>query len=310
MTRTLTATALTLSLFACTMPASEYASLLPDDRLLVDMPVNVSTARSNTGDRSEYQALTAEVTVDLNTVIGDVLESIDYVTSFDPTWTDDYRRALWGPWEDDGLNGRMWVEENEDGSYAWALEGKAVDDGEDAWIPLVAGEIDAGASEEASSGRFVFDFGAITPLATVEDIASGTFYVDYAVDGRVVDAEAAFVDFVGTNGETADAAYAYGSDRAGAGYMDLAVLTQAVGGPDPEVHLIRSRWNPMGEGRSDVYLTEGDLGPLVYNLTECWDDTGSVVFYEDNYEFERSGDEGDCAFTEPEFNETEAVAAR
>lgn len=308
MTRTLTAASLLFTLAACTTQGSEYADLLPDDRLLVDMPASQRTARSALGDASEYQAITAEVTGDLNTLIGQVLSDIDHITDFQPTWTDAESRALWGPWEDDGVTGRLWVEEKDDGSYAWALEVKRAEDGEEAWLAVVAGEIDAGATAEASSGRLGLDFGAIAAIEPMDDIASGLFYVDYAFDDRVVDAEAVFSQLVGTGGETADAAYAYGTDRVGAGYLDLAVLTQAVGGPDPEVHLVRSRWNAMAEGRADVYLTEGDLGPLVYNLTECWDSEASVVFYEDNYDFTRSGEESACAFEEPAFNETEEVA--
>ena len=79
--------------------------------------------------------------------------------------------------------------------------------------------------------------------------------------------------------------------------------------PLPETHIIRTRWNPAGAGRADAYLTEGDLGALVYNATECWDESATVVFYEENFQFLRNGDESACAFSEPSWNESDSSRA-
>ncbi len=312
MTRTLTLSALILSLAACGSANSDYASVLPDDRLLVDMPADFGgQARTALGDRAEYWQMTADVTTDVNTFIGEVLGGVEEITSFEPTWTDNRSRALWGPWEDGDTNGRLWVEQQASGDYVWAVEAKLTSEGEDAWTAVIAGEVDAGSDEITSSGRFALDFAAFSRFDPDQD-TKGEFYVDYSVDGEVVDAEAAFVDYQEGTDPGGDAVYVYGQDGTGAGMMDLAVLADAEGTPsaDPELHIVRTRWNADGEGRADVYMTEGDLGPLVYQATECWGTDASVTYYEDNYEFTRNGDESACVFAEPDFNEDEESVAR
>ena len=63
MTRSMTSVVLLSLLGACTTgPGDDYANVLPDDRLLINMPVDYgASARSDVGDRSEYQVLTADV---------------------------------------------------------------------------------------------------------------------------------------------------------------------------------------------------------------------------------------------------------
>ncbi len=305
MTRTLTACTLILSLAACTAgPADDYAKVLPDDRLLVNLPADFGgQARSAVGDPSEYYAMTLDVTTDINTFVGDVLDGIAEITSFDPTWANDDRdKAVWGPWEDGDVNGRLWVRQRADGGYDWALDAKFVDEGDDAWAPVFAGQIDPEATEVASSGRFAADFAQLGRFEPDKEL-TGSFYVAYDVDGDVVDAEAGFEGFSEDGGPVGDAVYVYSQDGTGSGKMDLAYSVDEYGGPDPELHVVRSRWTADGEGRADAYLTEGDFGPLVYTATECWDSSFQVVFYEENYSMTRDGDEAACAFAEDDFND-------
>src|SRR5687768_9237538 len=116
MHRSLTLVAAVLLTACAPAPGDDYAAVLPDERLLVDFP-DGGTLRSAAGDPSEYHALTSQVTHDVNLLIETVLTSIAYVTEFDPTWADESARvALWGPWTDDGVDGRLWVEHHDDGS--------------------------------------------------------------------------------------------------------------------------------------------------------------------------------------------------
>lgn len=305
MTRTLLPASLLITLAACTGGgADDYAAVLPDERLLIDLPTG--GARSALGDEAEYYALTADVTAGVNGLISDVLEGLDYVTSFEPTWSDDDHKALWGPWEDGPTNARLWVEQTEDGGYNWAIDAKLVEEGDDAYTPLMAGQIDPEATEIASVGRMVIDFDAVSRVSPDED-ATGEFYVEYDLDGEAVTAQAGFAGFTGDDGVLLDAMYAYDQDGSGAGSMDLAVSADQWGTPLPELHIVRTRWTPAGEGRADVYVTQGDLGDLVYTATECWDGSHDVTFYEENYELTREGDETACVFAEPEFSEAETA---
>jgi hypothetical protein len=118
-----------------------------------------------------------------------------------------------------------------------------------------------------------------------------------------VDAEAYYEGFSeGPDGPVIDAAYRYGSDRNG-GYLDLAYEGEMTEGGDLETVILRTRWVKGGAGRGDAYVTGGDLGALVYQASECWDEGGIVVYDENNYELTTSGDVADCAFAEAQWNE-------
>lgn len=292
--------ALTL-LAACTPPVEDFSDVLPDERLLVDLPAQTH-ARSAVGDSSEFYTLTAEVTADVNGLIESVLLGIEEITTFDPTWMDDGEStALWGPWSDNGLEGRLWVQLHEDDAYTWALEGRPAGAGD--WLALVAGEVDPGATDTTASGRFALDLDVIATLDPSQ-VVTGVFATEYAVDGDYVEATAGLQGFSEVGGALADAGYRYEQTLGVEGLMDLVVLTDATGNATPELHIVRSRWDASGAGRADAYLTEGDFGELVYTATECWDVAQQVVFYEDNATLTRNGDEADCIYAEPSFNES------
>lgn len=317
MTRTitsLTVSALTIAaLTACGTPSGDdYSDVLPDDRLLINLPVEFGgMERSAVGDASEYYQLTADTTGDVNTLISDVLRGVGYITDFDPTWSDDELDvALWGPWEDDGVNGRLWIEKHDDGHYTWAVDAKFVDESDDAYVPVFAGNIEPGADADNQRGNFAIDFNQLSIFDDSEDV-TGEFYVEYTVDDTTTEATAAFVGFSSEFSEEIEAAYHYTQSHEGGGEMDLALAADATGNATPELMVIRSRWTDVGEGRADVYLTEGDLGPLVYTATECWGGDHTVVYYEDNYELVSNGDLESCAFGESSFNDSDdAPAAR
>ena len=302
---------LSLALSACSTggDADAFREVLPDNRLLINMPVDFGgSARSNLGDESEYYVLTADATLDINQIIGDVLDGVGEITDFDPTWSNDGgNKALWGPWEDGDINGRLWVRELADGSFDWALEAKRVAEGEDAYLPVFAGQVDSGSDADISGGRFAIDFGALSTFDPSEDL-TGEFYVDYAVDGDMSEVMAGWQDFSENGGEPVDAGYHYTQDDTG-GSMDLVVEADATGNDVAELNIIRSRWNDTGAGRTDAYLTEGDLGALVYTAAECWDSSYSVVYFEENYSLTSVGDEAQCVFTDAEFSDSSTAPA-
>src|SRR5690606_4158029 len=97
----------------------------------------------------------------VNSGIGEILLGLDEVTSFRPTYTPDDHTALWGPWLEDGLWGKLWVRGELDGSYTWALSIRPEESAEGDWSDVVSGSVEAGATEEASVGRFAIDFTTI-----------------------------------------------------------------------------------------------------------------------------------------------------
>ena len=294
-----------LTLAACLPPAGSYGDILPDDRLLID-EADVSELARSVGDRSEYAQLTREITGEINGGIGEVLGLVDEISSYPPTWADeDQDTALWGPWLDDGIHGQMWVQRHADDAYTWAIEIRPEGSAEDAWVPVLAGEVDPGATDLASRGRFYMDFTAIRDNGGEDDI-TGEMAVDYEILETGAAATVYFGDISEDGAIPADGGYYFEHERGVGGMMDVAVESDV---SDPangvlETVILRSRWAGGSGGRTDAYVTGGDLGALTYTETECWDAGHGVVFHENNYELTREGDEADCAFTEPSFNET------
>ncbi|MFT5458694.1 MAG: hypothetical protein ACI9K2_005202 [Myxococcota bacterium] len=301
-----TRTLLTLALTACgpsSGPAAEWADVLPDDRVRVALP-DTSGQRA-VGAPSEFRQLAVDVASQVNGLVDDVLSDVSEITSFDPTWADeDAQVAQWGPWRDDALHEtRLWVTRDADDLTRWGADLRDIGGGDDEWVTLVAGEVDPGATRRESTGRFVFDFDGIHARVPAETTV-GAFAVEYALDGGVADATASFVDYADHPDDLrVDAAYRYTSDGDGGGSLDVAAETELTDGGLLEVLVLRTRWLASGAGRGDALATDGDLGPLVYTASECWDAAANIVFAENNADLEREGDAEACAFREASFSE-------
>jgi len=279
----------------------DYAWVLPDDRIKVDMPD--AEARRSAGDPSEYRRDTKDITRDVNGFIDEVLTTIDHITEFEPTWAEDTEdKAIWGPWNDGANDGMLYVQHFEDDHYEWALLIRPTGGSDDDWVAFIGGEVDPGATETTGSGRFAVDFDAVKVIDPASE-PGGAFYSDYDVRSTGVEAEAGFDGFTERAGDPpVDAGYRYRQDGDG-GEMDVAYLADIAEGGDLETVILRSRWVSTGEGRGDAYITGGDFGPLVYTGTECWNRSGIVTFEENNADFQTSGDEATCVFAEPEWND-------
>ena len=292
---------LTLALLtACDLDfGSDYAEVLPDERLAIDMPVASTYAKSvDDKEWAEFYLLTAQVTDDVNGLIGTVLGTIDLVTDYRPTSFDrESHTAVWGPMTD-ALDPNEWFltvdYEPASDEYTWVIEARPKDS--DDSFAVAAGEVDAGATRLESTGRFALDFDQIAALDPTEN-TFGKFYVEYALLDTAASAQAWFED---AGEERADAYYDFTQVDGGEGRMDLVWVgdtAAATGAGLDEVLLIRSRWQADGAGRSDVYVTEGDLGEDVVAINECWDTGFERVYYADNSPgSEPVGDEAACVF--------------
>jgi hypothetical protein len=291
---------LALTFGACTGPADEFRNVLPDDRLVIDES-GFSTLARGAGEPSDYAHLTHELISELNTGIENVLRLVDTITSFPATWTGRDDRALWGPWEDDGLQGQLWVHGTQADGYTWAIEVRPAD-GTDAWTPILAGVVDAGSDAETSSGHFAIDFTAVDDLGA-GDGETGALTTLYTLRPDGAEATVALGEFSEDGSIPADAAVHYDHTRGGGGFMDLALEVDA---SDPangslETAIVRSRWTDTGAGRADAYLTGGDLGPLTYTETDCWDEAQTTVYLMNNFELSNEGDPALCAFADASF---------
>lgn len=287
--------------------ADAYASHLPDDRILVGLPTGGQNRA--VGDTAESYLSTVRVSTDVNGMISHVLLLVDHVTSFEPTYSSEDDEYLWGPWNDGGLDPNetaLYVryDATED-VYGWAFIQRPKDStSDDDWVPIIAGEAHEGDTEDTGSGSFIIDFDAIASLNPAEE-NRGVFASEYDIREDGVDAEAAFLGFSDDEGvNTIDAGYRYGQDSTGAGYMDLGYRADIQqDGSDLETIVLRTRWMADGAGRGDMVIFDGDLAPLAYQGSECWNSSFSVTYEENNAELVMDGDESTCVFGEPEWND-------
>lgn len=287
-----------VALAACTPTAvDEFRSVLPDDRLVLDT-AGMRSAMRGLGEPSENATEALETSEGINDLLLDVLGTIDEVTSFPPSWQPTERLATWGPWEDGGIEGRLWVRERPVGGYGWAFEFRFVGEGDDAWRSPIVGRIDAGATEAASSGTMILDT-AVWAEFDPAVVAGGGGVVSYALDEDGASAEILLDDYAEQVGDdTVDAAVAWTSAVAGGGSLEFVAVGDVTGDPASadEVVTTYTRWAADGSGRTDAAATGGDLGLQVFTETDCWDPSLASTFFENTWEGRTEGDPASCAF--------------
>ena len=239
-----------------------------------------------------------------------MLCSSDLITSQYPaSYVDSDRdEAIWGPWNDgplDPTETQLRVSHDlETDGYTWDFEQWNKDQSHEDALNIVAGEVDPGATRDASTGRFVVDFSTIHALDPTEQ-ATGEFAVDYDIDLDGVSGTATFTDFGPTH---FGAAYRYDQTFGGQGSMDLILdvdLDPAMGSGLDEQLVMHSRWMPDGSGRADVRVSGGDLGEAEGFATECWDTSFEVVYALEAHTGAEEGDASLCAFELPEYPDEE-----
>jgi hypothetical protein len=296
--RTLFPMFLATLLAGCETPADDFRGVLPDERLLVSFG-DARTQARGIGSPSEHAETTAETADDIDQLLGDVIAMLDEVTSYPPSWESGTNTASWGPWEDDAISGRLWVREQADGSYGWALEFKPVGSDDTAFEAVAKGHVAAGATPEESAGDFTIDFDAAAG-AGGGDGEVGQLRVDYALDAEGAQGELALRNFADDVGNVeADALVTYDTHAAG-GFLDWAMRGDVSDPPNGVEERLRmhARWDDTGAGRLDARITGGDLGALSYAESSCWDPAGAEVWFENSYELVREGDAAACVFAD------------
>lgn len=299
---------LSLALLACGGPDDSTFGddIIPtEDQLRVNMPIASNAAKSPDDPEAwaHYYDVTRNVTESVNGVITVVLGvTWGVVATQAPSWTDEAEmEALWGPYKDSGLDPvsvGAWVKRAEDESYTWSLfmvpNGGTVE--ADA-VAFVAGEVEAGATREAATGKFIIDFTAANALDPSNNLV-GTFATEYSYDETGVSALVATDDYGFENLPKYDAVYDYDEDFEGAGEMDLAYLADLNLSGTDEIVTLKSRWQADGVGRGDGQILGGDLGIENVSASECWGTDFLTSYWVDNAElYDQVGEESACGFT-------------
>ncbi len=302
-------TTLSAACFQSDSDDGNLADVLPDDRLQVNMPLASDLAKSESGkDWASFYLFTAEVTEDVNWVIGSVLYWVNTITtSYQPSYVDrEQHEAEWGPWSLgalDPVESLLWVSyAPADDTYEWGLDRWPQELSREDASTVVAGHVDAGATPEASSGAFDIDFTRINELDPTEQTV-GLFSAEYEIRSDGVAASAGFQDF---GWEGFNAVYDYEQTYGGDGSMDLVLeadMDPLQGSGLQEVLNMRSRWTQDGSGRSDVLVTGGDLGSATAYASECWSSSFERVYYYDTLTGLEEGSESACVFEQADYSE-------
>ncbi len=304
---------LALSLLACrNLAGSEYHDdILPlQEQLEINLAgSDAEKSPSDPEDWASYYAATRNVTSTLNGMIAFVLGTVGNITStVEPSWTnEDKTKAMWGPHSNSGLDPNktgLYVIANEDDSYSWALffvpNGGTVED--DA-VPIVAGEVEAGARRDEATGMFAIDFTTANRMDPAVG-SVGAFAVEYAYDADGVEALASMAAFGTDGGELHDAAYHYDEDYAGSGTMDLAWLDDVNATGTDEIVTLQARWTEDGMGRGDAMVQGGDLGADNVTASECWGTDFKTSYWTDSIGlYDTVGEESACAYTPASYSE-------
>ena len=289
-----------VSLVACELPSEDYSPLLPDTRLLIEQNDAAGLARA-AGEPSHYAEVLNDLTTQTNEGLGAVLELIGTVTELPPSHLDNGAElVVWGPWAVEGVFGQLTIQGQDDGSLEWALQFRPED--QEDWVDGLIGVIDAGSTEEASTGRFTIDFSVAQTFEEIDGI-TGAVSVDYDIAANGAVAEVSFTQVSAEGVMPRDGTLRYAHTRGEGGQLDT-VLEENVDGTDtdaPETIQTRARWDGTGAGRTDAELSGGDLGSAPHSETECWGSARTVTYYANTFTLEVDGESALCAFATPEF---------
>ncbi len=293
-----------LLLGAC---APRFTDVLPDDRLLMNLPAPTSAAKETPAEKdwSEYYLLTAEVTETINGMVGYVLGTTKLITLLQrpDTYDSAEEYAEWGPYSQalDPVETLLWVDHDPDTDiWTWGYHQWPKEDPTSVY-DVVVGEVDAGATRETSTGRFTIDFTTANLLDPTVNVDGGTFSVDYQLDPEGVAGTVILTDI---GGAALDGDYSYSQVTGGEGQMDLRLeddVNPGSGAGLLEDWTMRSRWTAEGVGRGDARMTGGDLGSTEATGTECWDNAFEAAYRKQSLSGLEEGDVGACAYADASY---------
>lgn len=294
-----------VALFACSPPADEYRAALPDrDTVEVHVPESAQTARGLSssraalvGEPAEFYTSTYYHAKELNGLATSIIDLVEAITDY-PATTVDETSAVWGPFSEEREPNefKLTVEKDADVAtrFEWAIEGRPKS--AEAFTALAHGAFEPD-GDDRGRGWFVLDFDAIAALDPTEHDRGRVAYAFERTDENT----SVRVHFVGRDetGASFEAGYAFGQSKDGDGFVLFAFPEDVHEGALKEDVVIRTRWQPGGEGRADIRATGGDLNAQTLLGSQCWDATFRSTH--EAYSIEREivvlvGDPASCAF--------------
>jgi len=292
-----------LALGGCQVMDNDWAGSTPTaENVALNVPANGTTQSALTagegskvsallGQEADSYNLTRVVTGIVNGATGAVLLLVKTIVSYPPTSVHG-DTAVWGPHAEplDKNAWRLTVTRVEPHVFNWALDGKAKNADDTAFITILSGThtraVDAHnhAIENYGSGTFLVDWDAAQGLPDHGNaVGVATFTYARLSPGAVTTID---VDFKGIKDdppstELYDALYRYTATPGAGGELKYAAKRDYFPDPHPsnsakEDFTIHSRWQETGDGRTDYELTGGDVATSgiaggAATVSECWD---------------------------------------
>ncbi|HYV49072.1 MAG TPA: hypothetical protein VFA20_29635 [Myxococcaceae bacterium] len=237
---------------------------------------NAKTSTALQGQLADGYVLTRSATGTVNGGTLFVLGLLKAITDNPPT-SQAGNTAVWGPGHDTLSRNtyQLTVVNTQGNDYAYALEGRANDAPDTAFVRVLGGTHTA-ASDDKGHGSFLLDWDAAATLPDHDDNI-GSVIIGYGNDNNDHGAVAVVARFEGVRdqdtGGTVNANYAYLSVPGVGGGFEFGVRKNMnpAEGTTLENFTIKSRWLSSGAGRSDAQVSGGDLGANQATWNECWD---------------------------------------
>jgi hypothetical protein len=280
---------LILSLLSCAGPITN--DFLQEDREYLDALPQRDQHRllgETTVATSEIEAMATS----LNASLESLLAWVDAVQGLPPTERDAESR-VWGPHiadETGDLYWRVTIERVEPGRFAWAFALRVGVLGD--WVVFSSGDYLAGFDPSESQGGFSYDLAPLQAVGLSEESGSVSVAYDYIGEHELYAA-------LSQDGIMGDYWYREADGLSSVWFAlpaNVDETSQAL-----EDHAVAAQWTGGGAGRLESLTTGGDLGDLQVRYTECWDDTGTVLYAAYDCEVctePATGSIDDCALSE------------
>jgi hypothetical protein len=248
------------------------------------------------------------VTLVVNAGTAWVLNLCEQIIKHEPT-TIDETHAVWGPHTDplSPNTFKFTVTKVADG-YDYALEAKAKDASDSAYVTLIAGHHVPGAADKEGNGTFSLDWDAAQTLPEhSKEVGKADFTYSRNASLDVTVGVKFKQVITEESGQRTDADYAFSQIAGGEGSFEFVIHKDMTNLPSntaaKERMAIKSRWQNDGAGRCDVKVSEGDIANPV-TLSECWGSTFLETYYADSLGITAvQGEESACVFATAEYTE-------
>ena len=282
-----------------------------DNAIQAGTSVDAGAAPAN-APYAKFYMFTRDIRDGVNRITASVLETAWWIVNTKPTSLEG-QEAIWGPYTD-SLEPATWrfrVTHLAEQQYSYVLEGRPKTSTSDPdYRTVLSGVGYAKGDAKHGDGTFTINLDtarALDPVAHPTD--SGTITVEHDLPATITSEIAPLPRILRVSllpGNTAaylDILSIAREDQTGSLIVDGLADTDESKQTALEDVTVKSEWNALGEGRSDVSLSGGDvpaaLSPVT--LVECWDQQFKQSYYKDSAGIATLvGDPSACAFATPD----------